>query len=82
MLEYIDHSLFQATPLIFATLIDPVLDANDHMSKLIITKAERKKLLAELNSYFGKKDGYGSAELGRLIGDCIEGLSSQGLHRF
>ena len=54
-IEYIDHSLFKATPLIFATLIDPVPDANDHMSKLIITKAERKKLIDDLDSYFGKK---------------------------
>jgi hypothetical protein len=54
-LDYINHSLFQATPLIFATLIDPMPDANDHMSKLIITKAERKKLSADLNSFFGKK---------------------------
>jgi len=54
-LEYIDHSLFQATPLIFATLIDPVPDANNHMSKLIITKAERQRLIGSLNSLFGKK---------------------------
>jgi hypothetical protein len=54
-IEYVDHSLFQATPLIFATLIDPIPDANNHMSKLIITKAQRKKLIDDLNSYFGKK---------------------------
>jgi hypothetical protein len=54
-IEYIDHSLFEATPLIFATLIDPVPDADNHMSKLIITKAERKKLIESLNSRFGKK---------------------------
>jgi hypothetical protein len=54
-IEYVDHSLFQATPLIFATLIDPVPDANNHMSKLIITKSQRKKLIGDLNSYFGKK---------------------------
>jgi hypothetical protein len=54
-IEYVDHSLFQATPLIFATLIDPVPDANNHMSKLIITKAERKRLLGDLNSHFGRK---------------------------
>jgi hypothetical protein len=54
-IEYVDHSLFQATPLIFATLIDPIPDANNHVSKLIITKAQRKKLIDDLNSYFGKK---------------------------
>ncbi len=54
-IEYVDHSLFQATPLIFATLIDPVPDAKNHMSKLIITKAERQRLIGSLNSLFGKK---------------------------
>jgi hypothetical protein len=42
-MEYIDTALFDASPLVFATLIDPVPDANDHMSKLIITK-ERPSL--------------------------------------
>jgi hypothetical protein len=54
-IEYVDHSLFQAMPLIFATLIDPAPDAKNHMSKLIITKAQRKKLIDDLDSYFGKK---------------------------
>ena len=54
-LEYIDIALFEAMPLVFATLIDPVPDASDHLSKLIITKAQRNKLIADINSEFGTK---------------------------
>lgn len=54
-MEYIDTALFDASPLVFATLIDPVPDANNHMSKLIITKAQRNKLIADINSEFGTK---------------------------
>jgi hypothetical protein len=54
-LEYVDNALFEATPLVFATLIDPVPDTLNHMSKLIITNAERKKLIADINYYFGGK---------------------------
>jgi hypothetical protein len=54
-MEYIDAALFDAMPLVFATLIDPVPDANNPMSKLIITKAQRNKLIADINSEFGTK---------------------------
>ena len=54
-MEYVDHALFEASPLVFATLIDPVPDANNHMSKLIITKAQRNKLIADINTSFGAK---------------------------
>jgi hypothetical protein len=54
-LEYIDNAMFEASPMIFATLIDPVPDANNKMSKLIITSAERKKLIADIDSLFGAK---------------------------
>jgi hypothetical protein len=54
-LDYVDHAIFEATPLVFGTLIDPVPDANNKMSKLIITSAERKKLIGDINSYFGTK---------------------------
>ena len=54
-MEYIDTALFDASPLVFATLIDPVPDVNNHMSKLIITKAQRNKLIADINSEFGTK---------------------------
>jgi hypothetical protein len=54
-LEYIDHALFDATPLIFETLIDKKPDSKNHASHLIITKAERAKLIGDLTRSFGSK---------------------------
>jgi hypothetical protein len=54
--EFIDKSLFQATPLIFATLIDVKHpDKEGHASHLNITRGERDALARSLNSGFGKK---------------------------
>jgi hypothetical protein len=54
-LEYVDHSLFEAIPLIFATLINPKPDSKNHVNHLIITKSERAKLIDDLNGDFGPK---------------------------
>src|ERR1700692_179383 len=54
-LDYIDQSVFEATPLIFATLIDAKADSKNHASHLIITKAERAKVLSDLTTDFGPK---------------------------
>jgi hypothetical protein len=54
-MDYIDHAIFEATPLVFGMLISPVPDKNNHMSNLIITTAERKRLIDDINSYFGAK---------------------------
>jgi hypothetical protein len=54
-LEFLDKTLFQATPLVFAVLISPTPDKEGHMSRLIITKEERDHLIGSLNSYFGDK---------------------------
>jgi hypothetical protein len=54
-LEYVDHSLFSATPLVFATLIDQKPDSKNHLSHLIITKAERAALIRTLDRRFGSK---------------------------
>jgi hypothetical protein len=54
-LDSIDHSLFDATPLIFSTLIDRKPDSKNHVSHLIITKAERVKLIDDLTRDFGAK---------------------------
>jgi hypothetical protein len=54
-LDYVDQSIFKATPLVFATLIDPKPDAQNHMSRLAITQDERARLVGELDSDFGKK---------------------------
>jgi hypothetical protein len=54
-IEYIDKALFDATPMVFATLIDPVPDPKNQMSKLIISASERRKLIADIDNFFGKK---------------------------
>ncbi len=54
-LEYVDQSLFKATPLVFATLIDEKPDAQGHMSRLVITKEQRKQLVTEISNQFGSK---------------------------
>ena len=54
-LDDTDHSLFEASPLIFATLINQKADSKNHVSHLIITKAERAELLDRINADFGPK---------------------------
>ena len=41
--------------MVFATLIDPVPDSKDRMSKLIITTSQRKQLIVDIDNFFGKK---------------------------
>lgn len=54
-LDYIDQALFEATPGVFATLIDLKPDSKGHTSHLTITKSERQKLISDLNTDFGSK---------------------------
>jgi hypothetical protein len=54
-LDDIDHALFESTPMIFATLINETPDSNNHISRLIIKRAEREKLLQGITNYFGEK---------------------------
>jgi hypothetical protein len=54
-LEYLDRTLMQATPIIFATLIDMKPDRQGHASRLIVTRAERAKLVRDLQISFGNK---------------------------
>ena len=54
-LDYIDHALFDVTPLVFAALIDQKPDSKNHLSHLSITKEERAKLIKDLNADFGSK---------------------------
>src|SRR5258708_13772359 len=54
-LEFIDQSLFEATPLVFGTLIDMKEDSKGHANHLIITKEQRAALIAKLNDSFGAK---------------------------
>lgn len=54
-LDYIDESLFKASPAIFATLIDEKPDSKNHVSRLTITCAERDALVRTINVDFGSK---------------------------
>ena len=54
-LDFIDHALFEASPAVFATLIDLKADSKGHASHLIVTKEERAKLVDDLNTAFGTK---------------------------
>lgn len=54
-LDFIDQSLFEATPLVFATLIDMKADSEGHASHLIITKEDKARLISKLDDSFGAK---------------------------
>jgi hypothetical protein len=54
-LEFIDHTLFNAAPLIFSTLIDKRPDSKNQASHLVITRADRTKLIEKLTDTFGSK---------------------------
>lgn len=54
-LDYIDHALMEASPLVFATLIDLREDAAGHANHLIITNAERQQIIDRIESDFGTK---------------------------
>ena len=54
-LEYLDETLFKVTPAVFGALIDMKEDSKGHASHLVITKAERQKLIQSLKSSFGSK---------------------------
>jgi hypothetical protein len=54
-LDFIDQSLFESTPGVFATLIDMKADSKGHASHLIITKEEKAGLISKLDDSFGAK---------------------------
>jgi hypothetical protein len=54
-LDFIDQSLFEVTPAVFATLIDMKEDSKGHASHLIITKEEKARLISKLDDSFGAK---------------------------
>lgn len=59
-IEYIDETIFKSMVLVFALLIDEKPDSKGRMSRLNITKAQRQKLIDNINGLFGpsldKKD--------------------------
>jgi hypothetical protein len=54
-LDFIDQALFEATPSVFATLIDMKEDSKGHASHLIITKEEKAGLISKIDDAFGSK---------------------------
>lgn len=54
-LDFIDQALFEATPSVFATLIDMKEDSKGHASHLIITEEEKAMLISKLDDSFGPK---------------------------
>jgi hypothetical protein len=54
-LDSMDETLFQASAMAWAILIDQRPDSKNHLSHLIITKAERTELLRYLDAGFGQK---------------------------
>jgi hypothetical protein len=54
-LEFIDQALFEATPSVFATLINMKEDSKGHASHLIITTEQKARLIEVLNDSFGAK---------------------------
>ena len=54
-LKGVDQALFEATPTVFATLIDMKEDSKGHASHLIITKEQKAALIEKLNDSFGAK---------------------------
>ena len=53
-LEYLDESIFHSMPLVFALLIDMKPDSKGHVSHLNITKAQKQKLIDNINGLFGE----------------------------
>lgn len=54
-LEFIDKALFESTPLVFAVLIDQKPDSENHVSHLLITRAQRQELIDKINNSFREK---------------------------
>ena len=53
--EHLDETLFKATPAVFAVLIDERPDRRNHVSHLVITRAQRKQLVSMIDRSFGQK---------------------------
>jgi len=55
MLEYADKTLYTVTPAFCLMLVDDRADSKGHLTHLVITKAERKKVLKHIDAVFGKR---------------------------
>jgi hypothetical protein len=54
-LEYLDKTGFDASPLVFMTLLSDVPDSQGHMSHLAISCDDRKHVVDQIDSDFGAK---------------------------
>lgn len=54
-LEYTDKALYSVTPGFCLMLVDDKADSQGRLSHLIITKAQRKQLVASIDTTFGKR---------------------------
>jgi hypothetical protein len=54
-LEFIDKTLFKASPMWALLLVDPKPDSQGHLSRLVISASERRDMIARINSGFGSK---------------------------
>ena len=78
-LDFIDQSLFEATPGIFATLIDMKADSKGQASHLIITKEEKARLISKLNDSFGPKLDQKKQNYTVSSAKCLKDLSVERL---
>jgi hypothetical protein len=62
-MEYIDKSIFEASPLVFALLISDTPDKDGHASRLIITKQERNDLVMLIDGSFKDVDAKNSRDV-------------------
>lgn len=67
MSEYTDKTLFPASAGIFASLISQRPDSKNHLSHLVITRAQRDELLSDLTSHFGEKLTMAGGQIPYLI---------------
>ena len=58
-MEYLDKNLLTAAPLVFGSLIRETPDKQGHMSRLVISHAERNSLVNQINTSFKKVDAKG-----------------------
>lgn len=59
-MEYLDKNLLTAAPLVFGSLIRDTPDKQGHMSRLVISHAERDSLVNEINLSFKNVDAKGA----------------------
>ena len=78
-IEYIDESIFQSMVLVFALLIDEKPDSEGHMSHLNITKAQRQKLIDNINDLFAESLDKENKNLDGQFGSFTQGIFIEGL---